>query len=305
MSEIARSEQASRLCDARAARCWIACSQETLLFLEARIIEDSRCSLLVIETRPTLSKMEVQRIDQNKNEHKSEKDDCSSTVMLNRSSTFFIGCDRMSLSLSLMLLPRSLNNQLWWLWSWRYSGRLPRDLSNREIDNLSITSRMLGLKLLQSALNELSSKGRRKKFTAEQLTARVSSIKTPSERVSLKNADLSGEWLSGLFLQGAKLSGSLLDNTNLSGSNLDRADMVGIQAIEADFDQATMNESNLRSSIMRGSSMQGARLSKSDLSGCDMSHVSAREADFSGASMVEVDLSQSDIDRSTMVGIDA
>jgi len=139
---------------------------------------------------------------------------------------------------------------------------VPEALTKREIDSLAITARILELKKLQQALSELSSKSRRKKLTADQVTARVSTFKSGGESVSMKNADLSGEWLSGLDLHDAKLNQSVLDNANLSGSNLSRADMSGVQAIEVELDHANLESVIARDSSLRASSMQGARLTR-------------------------------------------
>lgn len=132
----------------------------------------------------------------------------------------------------------------------------------------------------------------------------------PTERPSIRGADLSDRNLSGANLSETDLSTADLDGadlsnanlkmaslaqadlaaTNLDGADLYKADLTEVFAVDADFSDAYVAEATIT-----GADIRGARLCGTDLTQADLT-----DANLAGADLAGADLSGADVSGATM-----
>ena len=134
----------------------------------------------------------------------------------------------------------------------------------------------------------------------------------PTERPSLRGADLSGRDLSGANLSEADLSTADLDDadlsnanlkmaslaeadlagTNLVGAELYKADLSGIFAVDADLTDAYLAEAQLNGADLRGVRLCRADLNQVDLRGANLFGADLSDAALTGADIRDANMSQ-------------
>jgi uncharacterized protein YjbI with pentapeptide repeats len=132
----------------------------------------------------------------------------------------------------------------------------------------------------------------------------------PLERLTLRDADLTGIGLSGLDLRRTRVD---LSSARLARASLKDTDLWRVKAPEVDLQDADCTSTNfgpavlvgadLRRTRLRGARLASAKLDGADLSGADLRGASLQSAHFRGATMRGTKLEHADVNDAYFVDV--